>query len=328
MQNLMNDYIKIVKSNMNKFMKIFLDNKYVKSISDEFIETYTETRYYGLIEIKKGFTVKNKILNDLREKREELLEEFSEKEKIIDLTYAFLDSCIALNETSLDLLDEEIEQVVKLRKIHFSKDDDNDYKNEIRKLVKDSMKEKENLLKKTNSEKFFLKYSNYKITNLKKVIVKHNIKFPAVYSKQAIDKIFNNSVVAEDKVFVEYNMISAQVIRDIENAIYRKQYVVEFPETILDKTQKMARLLEIINHPSIQDRLMLNISYKTIIKYRDKIYELLRNGYKIALTLDDSFEGNAADIQRLSLFQYVLVNKKSEYYNQLVKNKLKNLVEI
>ena len=328
MQNLMNDYIKIVKSNMNKFMKIFLDNKYVKSISDEFIETYTETRYYGLIEIKKGFTVKNKILNDLREKKEELLEEFSEKEKIIDLTYAFLDSCIALNETSLDLLDEEIEQVVKLRKIHFSKDDDNDYKNEIRKLVKDSMKEKENLLKKTNSEKFFLKYSNYKITNLKKVIVKHNIKFPAVYSKQAIDKIFNNSVVAEDKVFVEYNMISAQVIRDIENAIYRKQYVVEFPETILDKTQKMARLLEIINHPSIQDRLMLNISYKTIIKYRDKIYELLRNGYKIALTLDDSFEGNAADIQRLSLFQYVLVNKKSEYYNQLVKNKLKNLVEI
>lgn len=328
MQNLMNDYIKIVKSNMNKFMKIFLDNKYVKSISDEFIETYTETRYYGLIEIKKGFTVKNKILNDLREKREELLEEFSEKEKIIDLTYAFLDSCIALNETSLDLLDEEIEQVVKLRKIHFSKDDDNDYKNEIRKLVKDSMKEKENLLKKTNSEKFFLKYSNYKITNLKKVIVKHNIKFPAVYSKQAIDKIFNNSVVAEDKVFVEYNMISTQVIRDIENAIYRKQYVVEFPETILDKTQKMARLLEIINHPSIQDRLMLNISYKTIIKYRDKIYELLRNGYKIALTLDDSFEGNAADIQRLSLFQYVLVNKKSEYYNQLVKNKLKNLVEI
>lgn len=328
MQNLMNDYIKIVKSNMNKFMKIFLDNKYVKSISDEFIETYTETRYYGLIEIKKGFTVKNKILNDLREKREELLEEFSEKEKIIDLTYAFLDSCIALNETSLDLLDEEIEQVVKLRKIHFSKDDYNDYKNEIRKLVKDSMKEKENLLKKTNSEKFFLKYSNYKITNLKKVIVKHNIKFPAVYSKQAIDKIFNNSVVAEDKVFVEYNMISAQVIRDIENAIYRKQYVVEFPETILDKTQKMARLLEIINHPSIQDRLMLNISYKTIIKYRDKIYEFLRNGYKIALTLDDSFEGNAADIQRLSLFQYVLVNKKSEYYNQLVKNKLKNLVEI
>ena len=328
MQNLMNEYIKIVKSNMNKFMKVFLDNKYVKSISDEFIDTYTETRYYGLIEIKKGFTVKNKILNELRNKREELLEDFYEKVKIIDLTYAFLDSCIALNEVKLESLEEEIEQVVKLRKIHLAKDEDNNYRNEIRKIVKENIKEKEDLLKRTDSEKFFLKYSNYKITNLKKVIVKHNIKFPAIYSKQAIDKIYNNSVVAEDKVFVEYNMISAQVIKDIENAIYRKQYVVEFPETILDKPQKMTRLLEIINHPSIQDRLMLNISYKTIIKYKEKLYEMLRNGYKVALTIDNSFEGNAADIQRLSLFQYVLVSKKSEYYNQLVKNKLKNLVEI
>ena len=328
MQNLMNEYIKIVKFNMNKFMKSFLDNKYVKSISDEFIDTYTEIRYYGLIEVKKGFTVKNKILNELRNKRAELIEEFPEKEKIIDLTYAFLDSCIGLNEITEDTLGEEIEQIIKLRKIHFFKEESNNYKNEIHKLVKECGKEKENLLKKTKSEKFFLKYSNYKTTNLKKVIVKHNIKFPTIYSKQAISKVFNNSVVAEDKMFVEYNMISAQVIKDIENAIYRKQYVVEFPESILDKPQKMARLLEIINHPSIQDRLMLNISYKIIIKYREKIYELLRNGYKIALTLDDTFVGNAADIQRLSMFQYILVNKNAEYYNQLVKSKLKNLVEI
>ena len=328
MQNLMNEYIKIVKSNMNKFMKIFLDNKYVKSITDEFIDAYTETRYYGLIEIKKGFTVKNKILNELRNKREELREEFSEKEKIIDLTYAFLDSCIGLNEYTVETLDEEIEQIVKLRKIHFSKEEGNEFKNLIHKMVKECGKEKEDLLKKTNSEKFFLKYSNYKTTNLKKVIVKHNIKFPAIYSKQAISKVFNNSVIAEDKVFVEYNMISAQVIKDIENAIYRKQYVVEFPETILDKPQKMVRLLEIINHPSIQDRLMLNISYKIITKYREKMYELLRNGYKIALTLDETFIGNAADIQRLSMFQYILVGKNAEYYNQLVKSKLKNLVEI
>lgn len=328
MQNLMNEYIKIVKSNMNKFMKIFLDNKYVKSISDEFIETYTEIRYYGLIEIKKGFTVKNKILNELRVKREDLLEEIPEKEKIIEITYAFLDSCIALNEITSDLLEEEVEQVVKLRKLHLSKNSDDDYKDEIRKLYKECGKEKEKLLKQADSDKFFLKYSNFKITNLKKVIVKYNIKFPAIYSKQAIEKIFNNSVIAEDKVFVEYNMISAQVIRDIENAIYRKQYVVEFPETILDKPQKMARLIEIINHPSIQDRLMFNISYKTIVDYKDKIYELLKNGYKIALTIDNTFEGTVADIQRLSLFEYVLVSKKSAHYNELVKNKLKNLVEI
>ena len=46
------------------------------------------------------------------------------------------------------------------------------------------------------------------------------------------------------------------------------------PETILDKPQKLARLLEIINYPAIQDRLMLNISYKTITKYTNELIEL------------------------------------------------------
>jgi hypothetical protein len=179
-----------------------------------------------------------------------------------------------------------------------------------------------------DSNKFYLKFSNYKTTNLKKVVVKYNIKFPTVFSNNAISKAFDSGVVLEDKMFVEYNMIAGQIIKDIEEGNYRKQYVVEFPESIFDKPQKLLRLLEIINHPSIQDRALLNINSNAITENRDKLYDLIRSGYKIALNLDENFEANSANIQRLSMFQYVLVDTKAKYYEELEKYRLRNLVEI
>lgn len=328
MQNLMSEYIKIIKSNMNKYVKAFVDNRYVKSISDEFIDTYTEIRYYGLIEVKKGFTVKNKILTELRKKKEELLADNLEKKKNIETIYAFIDCAISLNEIEGKNIDEEINQVIILRKEYLSKEDDEKYIKDIHNLVKNCEKEKENLLKLAKTEKFVLKFSNCKISNVKRVKIKYNLKFPAIYSKDAIEKAFNTGIIAEDKMFVEYNLVTVQIINDVQNGIYRKQYIVEFSDSILEKNQKLLRLLEIINHSSIQDRAFIDINYSCFVKNKEKIYELLKKGYKFVLSLDDSFEISASEIQRLSMFQYVLVNKKYKYYNELLKTKQKNLLEI
>lgn len=331
MINLMNEYIKIVKSNMNQLMKSFIDTRYVKGLADEFIDIYTEIRYFGLIEIRKGFTVKNSVLTELRKKKDELIEENKldyKRQKIIELTYNFFDSCIALNEKNGEELKDEIELVFKLRKELLDIEYSNDYKQELYELVRDCTNKKLELLSMVDSNKFYLKFSNYKTTNLKKVVVKYNIKFPTVFSNNAISKVFDSGVVLEDKMFVEYNMIAGQIIKDIEEGNYRKQYVVEFPESIFDKPQKLLRLLEIINHPSIQDRALLNINSNAITENRDKLYDLIRSGYKIALNLDENFEANSANIQRLSMFQYVLVDTKAKYYEELEKYRLRNLVEI
>lgn len=331
MTNLMNDYIKIVKSNMNQFVKLCIENKYVKNIADEFIDIYCEIRYFGLIEAKKGFTVKNNILTELRQKKDDLIEESKKDPKrisIIELTYNFIDSCIALNEKKNEELDEEVSIILRLRKEHLGIEYSDDYKREIYNIVNECTKEKLKLLELVDSDKFYLKYSNYKTTNLKKVVIKYNIKFPDIYSNTSIAKAFNSGTILEDKMFVEYNMIAAQIIRDIEDSNYRKQYVIEFPDTIFDKPQKLARLLEIINNPSIQDRALLDINCSAIVSQRDKLYDLIRNGFKIALSLDDTFEPNSANIQRLSMFQYILIDKEAKYYQELEKYNLKNLVEV
>ena len=330
MTNLMNEYIKVVKLNMNKFIKMCLDNKYVKKVADDFIDTYIEIRYYGLLETKKGFTVKNKILTETRKLKDKLVEEEQDnkKTKNIELTYIFLDSCIALNEQDENELKNEINLISKLRKEHLNIEETEEYKNHLLDMVLEANSEKEEILNLIKTDKFYLRFVNYpNIVNLKRVILKYNIKFPVIYSNSAILKTFNSGTTAEDKLYIEYYLLTAQIITDIEQSNYHKQYIVDFAESILDKTQKLTRLLEIINNPSIQDRLIIEIDYNTINKYRDKIYELLRNGYIVAAKLDNTFGASEADIQRLAMFQHVLVNKEASYCD-LIRKRLNNLIEI
>jgi len=329
MINLMDEYIKAIKINMNNFLKICLDTKYIKKIADEFIDTYTEIRYFGLIEAKKGLTVKNKLLTQLKSLKEDLISEEEKKAKNIELTYIFFDSCSSLNEkTEKEEIAEEIEQIMKLRKQHLGIEPTDDYRNLLNSAVIDADLAKEKVLDKAESNEFYLKFTNYKTTNLKRVILKHNIKFPAIYSNDLISKTFDSGTVSEDKLFIEFFLIALQVIKDLEQSNYRKQYVADFTDSILDKPQKLARLMEIMNNPSIQDRVMLNINYSTVVKSRESIYELLRNGYKIALTLDEEFEPTEANIQRLAMFQYILVDASEPYYKELAKRKAKNLIEV
>ena len=207
MTNLMNEYIKVIKLNMNQFIKMCLDTKYIKKIADDFIDTYVEIRYYGLLESKKGFTVKNKIFTETRKLKDELLEEEKDdkKSKVIELTYIFLDSCIALNEKEENEIKDEINLISKLRKEHLGIDEDEEYKTEFLQKVIQANEEKGNILNQTKTDKFYLRYVNYSnVTNLKKAIIKYNIKFPSIYSNTAIAKTFDSGTTAEDKLFIEY----------------------------------------------------------------------------------------------------------------------------
>lgn len=329
MINLMDEYMKSIKVNMTQFLKVCLETKYVKKIADDFIDKYLEIRYYGLIEAKKGLTVKNKLLTEFKKLKEELINEDSKKTKNIELTYIFFDRCMAFNEkTDKEEILDEVNLTINLRKEHLGLNDENEFREKINHEIIEAELAKEKVLEKAESDKFYLRFSNFKTTTLKKVNLKYNIKFPSIYSNDSISKVFNSGTINEDKLFVEFYLIASQIIKDIEGANYRKQYVVDIVDSILEKPQKLARLMEIVRNSSIQDRLLLNINHDVLNKSKDEVYELLRSGYKIVLTVDDDFVIDEASIQRLGIYQYVLVDSTSKCYSELIKNKVKNLIEI
>ena len=119
---------------------------------------------------------------------------------------------------------------------------------------------------------------------------------------------------------MEYYLITAQVIQDILKGNFKKQYIVEFNPNLLKKNRKLNQLLEIINNSAIQDKVNMRIEYADFIKNKDKVYDLMRNGYRLAIVLDNTFEPEYANFQRLNAFNYILANKKLKYFDKILLN--------
>ena len=74
----------------------------------------------------------------------------------------------------------------------------------------------------------------------------------------------------------------------------------------------------------------MRIEYADFIKNKDKVYDLMRNGYRLAIVLDNTFEPEYANFQRLNAFNYILANKKLKYFDKILLNEqeLNGLIKI
>ena len=156
----------------------------------------------------------------------------------------------------------KISKIARLRKKILNKEN-YDFEENVYRQVMAIRDEKEKLLSRFETDNFFLKITNYKEkTNIYRVNLKHKLKFPMEYSEMAINKVFNKGITNEDKLIIEYYLITVQVIKDIIKQNFKKQYIVEFAETLLDKPKKIKGLLNSIDNVAIQDKICLKIRYE------------------------------------------------------------------
>ena len=52
----------------------------------------------------------------------------------------------------------------------------------------------------------------------------------------------------------------------------------------------------------------------------------MKNGYQIAIILDNTFEVNYKNIESLKLFKYVLLNKNLKQFEQIKEENIKNII--
>ena len=100
-------------------------------------------------------------------------------------------------------------------------------------------------------------------------------------------------------------------------------------DSLFEKKQKITRLLNIIDNSALQDKLSIKIRHETFLKYREDAYEMLRSGYKIALIADETIDTDRAELEKLKMFKYILINKDAPYYEEITRKKrLQNIIEI
>lgn len=336
--NIMNEYIKLTKKHILQYMKLIFENQFNRKIFEEYFSSYINVRYYDLNENKSNNTLKNEILNELEKTKRRLLGENQEKgakkEKIdeqINTMYEFYTYVLYFDRVVPTKSDERtVEQIDELRQHYWQKQEEG-FKENLLQVVNKNTIEIEQLFQKFQSDEFEIKLSNYyNIHNVQRVNLKYHIKFSMLYSTFAIEKAFHTGVINEDRLFIEYYLTTIQIMKDIIRGNFKRQYIVEFAETLFKKKQKLTRLLETIHNLAIQDKLSLKIKYKAYVENKHIVQDLMRDGYRFTVILDDTFSANVTSIERLRMFQFILLSKEAKYYSTMMENqdKLKNMIEI
>lgn len=329
--NVINEYIKIVKKQINEYMKLVFDNKFKKKYCDSYTEKYIKVRYYNFYEDDFNEKMRTRILDNLKKEQENLCIDNIEDREVIEQMCIFFYYVLYFDKViqSRDIK-KTIEKISKLRKRVLNIEDE-EFNKFVYNTMKEFEKEKEKLLERFETDEFKLKIANYpNELNVHRVNLKYNFNFPLVYSEFAINKAFNIGLINEDKLIIEYYLISIQVLKDVLKQNFKKKYILEFAPTLLEKPKKLKSIFNILNNPILQEKVSIKLRYEQFLNYKDIVYELLREGYRITVILDSSFTIDYKNIEDLKMFKYIIINNKLDCYNEIKRNKknLNNVIEI
>lgn len=305
--NNIDKYIKFIKDYLTEYFKLIVKDKYKKIVYNEMLNTYIDIRYFNKYD-KKYKQIEKNIEYYIQENLRTLIEEDNKLVKNVNELYYFFWYLLYLDNTlEYDNLDKLIDKIIIDRKEKLDLNDD--ITKELKSLVKESEKKKNNFFNEYLSDTFNLELKSTNIKNVYNVLLSYNIKFPKIYSSYSINRVFKSDIISEDMCFIEYNLISKIVLDNIINKEYNKEYLVDFPFIITSKKEKTNRLLNIITNDLIRENVIIKVTYEYYTKYKSFISDLIKDGVKFAVIIDDTFDYEESSIIWLNIFTYIITNK-------------------
>lgn len=291
--NVMNTYLKFNRRRLISYSKIILEKHYNKNIFEGLLDTYINVRY---IELPSGISVKL-INKELVKKAEEVSLKHDVEDIKLILTYFpyiyYLDGFLNKDiEITINKINDYRKKYLKLEKLD----------SELRSNLINDRKRITKYLDSFDSKDFYLNLNKTNIKNLFKTEVLHEIKIPKLYSEYAINNVYNRGIVLENKLFINYYMVSKLILIDVLNKD-SKYYIVDFSKTLILKEDKVKRLFNIIDNDLIKDRIILKVSENDFFEYRDSYLKYINEGYKFILYLNKESELNNDAIRRV--FSYI-----------------------
>lgn len=330
--NIMEQYIEITKKQIEEYMKLVFKDKFNKGYCELFTERYINIRYYNYYENEVIETMRRKILNHLKQVGEDIIinnindRELIENMRIFFYYVLYFDDVVYYKD-----LKNKIQQISKIRERIYGYSSEQ-FTDELYEKMQEYIKQKKEIMNRFLSDNFFIKLTNYPDkTKIFRVNLKYkNIKFPLEYSEFAINKAFQVGLMAEDKLVVEYYLAVIQILKDILKLNFKRKYILEFADTLLKKPKKIKSILNIISSSAVQDKVSLKIRYEYFVQNKEIVYELMRNGYKITIILDNSFDVTFKNIETLQMFEFVIISRELKEYSEIKQNikELKNIIEI
>lgn len=345
MNNLMDTYLNFTEKKIKKYMKIIFSTYYDEDLVKEYLRTYINARYYNIKNTDKparAFYLR--ILDELEYKEDILMEKCEEESESLDEKQAKLNLIHIIKEVfgyvlffdnvrnvenfkTIDSVKEIVEKIFELVSSSLNIKVPQDAENKLYKEVNSDMIEKDVFLEKFETDEFALKFENTDFSeDVYYVSLEHDVRMPMQYSESAIEKVFEEGIIAEDKLQIEYILLSVVSIRDIINGNFKDSYIAEFTSSLFKKKQKMNGILALISNQALQEKVNLNIRYSDYIKNQKSVLDYTKLGYNFVITLDDLVK-SVEDVEKLKMFKLVIAPKELVLYKELKKdNSLSNVI--
>lgn len=338
MKNLVDIYLNFTEKRIKKYMKIIYSQYYNEEIVAEYLKTYVNARYYNIrntekparafylriideLNFKKDILIKRNEEVEDREEKEQNLKIINNVKDVFEYILFFDNVRKIENFKKIDSLREIIEKIADKVALDLEIKMPKDAQEKLYKEVTSDLLEKDIFLDKFDTDEFYIMVENCEQKeNLFFATLKHNVKMPMQYSDTAIEKVFTEGIVAEDKLRVEYTLLSVISLRDIIDGEFDDTYVAEFATTLFKKKAKLDSILSIIEHQALQDKIYLNIDYSDYMANQKTILEYTKQGFNFTITLDSSLK-NVEEVEKLKMFKIVIAPKKLVLYKELKQNK-------
>ena len=339
MKNLMDMYLNFTEKRIKKYMRMIYSVYYNEEIVSEYLKTYINARYYNIrntekparafylriideLEFKKDILIKkNEVETEDREEKEEKLKLINNMQEVFEYILFFDNVRKIENFKKIDSLREIVKKIMETVIAEYKIKNSKENEENIYKEVTSDMIEKEVFLDKFETDEFIINIENCEQReDLYFAKLDHNIKMPIQYSEIAIEKVFTEGIVAEDKLQVEYMLLSLISLRDIIGGNFKDIYIAEFTNTLFKKKVKLDGLLSIISNQALQAKIHINIDYSDYIKNQKTILEYRNKGFDFTITLDNTIT-RVEDVERLKMFKIVIAPKNLVLYKELKQNK-------
>lgn len=296
MLNVMNTYLKFNRKRLINYSKIILEKYYNKTIFEGLIDTYFNLRY---TELPSGLCAK--VINKDLVKKAEILSKDNDVDdiKLILSYFPFIYYLDGFLKKDIDVIVDKVNDF-RFKQLNLEPVDD-----ELKSTWISDKKRIDKYLDSFDSKEFYLSTGKTRVKNLYKTEVMHLVKIPKLYSDYAIDKVYNRGIVLENKLFINYTMVSVLVLKDILN-LDCNYYIVEFSKSLIEKEDKLKRLFNIIDNDIVKDRVILSVNENDFLEYRDSYLKYINEGYKFILYLSDDSSLKNDSIRKV--FSYVVDN--------------------
>ena len=312
--NVLEEYIKFEKNNITSFAReILTDEFFDEEIFNKYLEAYVYVRYYGYYvdntkDLKDFICIElNKVTSKLIEgQNEEMLNKISSISQVFNLVMVY-DGVLEEQEKKY------ISDICNYR-IKLFGSCDMLFKEKINKQVLQTKKKRKDYFNFFKSDNFYVNKKETSNEHVYKIVMKYKIDFPKLYSRYAIDRVFYNGSINEDRLPVLYYLVGNIIMKDINKCIYNNQYLIDYATSLFENKEKNEFIMKIIESEAFKNQTVLMINYLDFAKYGNNVKDMIKAGYKFALVLED--EDISSEGLIYELFEYILVPKGSSYYNK------------